>query len=701
VFTEEVRLVEAGDAYVDRGSNPDSWIVGNNFIQLSLAITSDRLLTIQQISSAQSGHAWLSTALADIGVNIAGVPRTLGTRDFKFDGETGSPRESGVELALRFRNDEQHVRVTRHFATYPGNPVIESWTTYESLDGRAIQIRDLKAFDVALRSGSVRWSTGLQVPPDQGGSFTMMSTDLASPLDIGASGRATESAVPWFTLDDGSGEAFFGGLLWPGAWTGHLQRDGDGVRAAFGLTSFSTTVSGMPLDTPHAYIGAVNGSTTSVGGAMGAFVDNAVRHGRAYSPLVTYNTWFTYGTAIDESSMLHEMDAAADLGVELFVVDAGWYKAGNDPGDFTTGIGVWEADTDRFPSGLGALSDHAHALGMKFGIWVEPERVDLRTVGRAGLARERWLAMQGGRYDPSKTNAQADSAQICLASAEARDWVLAKLTALIDTAHPDYLKWDNNFWVNCSRAGHGHDREDGNFAHVSALEQILATLRQRYPDLLIENCSGGGNRLEPSMLAFSDISWMDDRSLPASHVRHNLEGLSTLMPPSTLLSFVFGNEWAGGETAGDLPLALRSRMPGILGATWRSDELDDESRQGIRREIATYKALRDGYPDRAGRLLSPQVDESSSGWDVLQQTSASTGRSLIFAFENAGADDTTTVHPTGLQADTLYEVVSVDAGSLGRATGDELMASGIRVSRSGSRAHILEVRPSASFDGER
>src|SRR6185312_9454995 len=155
----------------------------------------------------------------------------------------------------------------------------------------------------------------------------------------------------------------------------------------------------------------------------------------------------------------------------------------------------------------------------------------------------------------------------------------------------------------------------------------------------------------------------------------------------------------GGETEGDLALAFRSRMPGILGATWRSDELDGESRQGIRREIATFKALRDGYPDRAGRLLSPQVDESSGGWDVLQQTSASTGGLLIFAFENAGADDTTTVHPTGLQADTLYEVVSVDAGSLGRATGDELMASGIRVSRSGSRAHILEVRPSASFDG--
>ncbi len=176
--------------------------------------------------------------------------------------------------------------------------------------------------------------------------------------------------------------------------------------------------------------------------------------------------------------MIHEMDAAADLGVELFVVDAGWYKASADPSDFTTGIGVWEADADRFPSGLSALSDHAHALGMKFGIWVEPERVDLQTVGRAGLAKERWLATQAGplRSGEDKTPS-ANSAQVCLASREARDWILGRLTALIDAAHPDYLKWDNNFWINCTRSGHGHDRDDGNFAHVSALEQVLATLR--------------------------------------------------------------------------------------------------------------------------------------------------------------------------------------------------------------------------------
>ena len=140
--------------------------------------------------------------------------------------------------------------------------MIESWTTYESLDGRAVQIRDLKAFDFSLRSGSVHWLTGLQTPPEDGGTFTIRSTDLQTPLDLGATGRATERAVPWFTLDDGGGETFFGGLLWPGAWSAHLERESNGVHATFGLTSFSTTVSTVPLDTPHGYVGVASESSS-------------------------------------------------------------------------------------------------------------------------------------------------------------------------------------------------------------------------------------------------------------------------------------------------------------------------------------------------------------------------------------------------------------------------------------------------------
>ena len=89
----------------------------------------------------------------------------------------------------------------------------------------------------------------------------------------------------------------------------------------------------------------------------------------------------------------------------------------------------------------------------------------MSTVGRAGLAQEEWLAKAGGKYGSS------EFAQLCLGSPAARQWVFDRLTALIDAARPDYLKWDNNFWINCDRAGHVHGSSDGNFAHVNGLYQ--------------------------------------------------------------------------------------------------------------------------------------------------------------------------------------------------------------------------------------
>src|SRR6185295_19650378 len=192
---------------------------------------------------------------------------------------------------------------------------------------------------------------------------------------------------------------------------------------------------------------------------------------------------------------------------------------------------------------------------------------------------------------------------------------------LLDAVQPDYLKWDNNLWVNCDRAGHGHGATDGNFAHVTALYQILAALRQRYPNLVIENCSQGGNRLDFGMLRYTDAAWMDDRTAPSVHVRRNIEGLSEIFPPGYLLSFVTDYAGESMENAPDLSLYFRSRMAGILGLCFRGGELSDDDAAGIRREIAIYKSVREIQSDGSAALLSLQANfMDGPAWDVLQET---------------------------------------------------------------------------------
>ncbi len=196
--------------------------------------------------------------------------------------------------------------------------------------------------------------------------------------------------MPFVTVDDGRDE-FFGGLLWSGAWNISVERLDDRLHVTASFPGLSPTVGfDHPLELPHGFFGVTSRAATTVSGALRQFVLKGLRHGRPFQPLVTYNTWFAYGTTITEELMNDEIDRAAALGVELFVVDAGWYvgAGATSDSDFESGLGSWTTDTDRFPSGLAGLADRAHALGMKFGLWVEPERVSLDTVDLPTLAQE-------------------------------------------------------------------------------------------------------------------------------------------------------------------------------------------------------------------------------------------------------------------------------------------------------------------------
>jgi alpha-galactosidase len=422
--------------------------------------------------------------------------------------------------------------------------------------------------------------------------------------------------------------------------------------------------------------------------ALGSYVLKGIRASRPLTPLVTYNTWFAYGTNVDEASMRLEIANAAALGAELFVIDAGWYEGADtaDVGDFDQGLGSWVADPARFPNGLRPLSDYAHSLGVKFGIWVEPERVNLSLVGNGGVD-ESWLATSGGSYNSD------DSALICLGNAAGRQWVVDQLTRLIDEVQPDYLKWDNNLWVNCDRAGHDHGKTDGSFAHVNALYEILDGLRQRYPTLLIENCSQGGNRLDFGMLRYSDAAWMDDQTAPSAHVRHNLEGLGTIFPPAYLLSFVMDHDDEPLHDAPDLSLYFRSRMGGALGLCFRSDQFSEADVAGISQEIAIYTTIRTTLSVASAALLTQQASVTGGpAWDVLQTTAPGSNAIVVYAYQNDDGTDKINIKPADLQPATSYDVHSVDTGFLGTATGADILANGIDVIESpNTAAHILTI----------
>ncbi len=678
------------DAYIAHDNGSDRWTIGSRQLALVLGFDATGTLTLRQMSNPVAGRVWDIGATADTSLTIAGDKVVLGSGATSLVSAAPQTTDRGVELVFTFEHLAQRLRIIRGYACYPGSPTIETWTRIETLRGAApVALNDLVGWQISMPLGTVRWLGGLRGDSAdnlEAGAFALASRDLGpgERMDIGSDGRSTEQFVPFILVDNGRDE-FFGGVQWSGAWRIGFERAGDRLTVTVGFPGTAPAVSASrPIDVPHTFFGLNSKSSNDESAAVRQFILKGIRGGRPLTPLVTYNSWFPYGTDITEETMSAEMRRAAAIGIELFVVDAGWYTGAGAFGeyDFDSGLGAWTVDSQRFPSGLSGLAAEAHGANMKFGIWVEPERVDLDTVDKPGLAHEAWLATRDGHYGSDRT------AQLCLAHPGARQWVLDRLTQLIDSAHADYLKWDNNFWLNCNRAGHEHGADDGNYAHVQALYAILAELRRRYPDLLIENVSGGGNRLDFGMLAYTDTAWMDDRSAPSTHVRHNIEGLTFAMPPAYLLSFVIdSDESLAGD---DLPAIMRSRMPGILGLTYRADQISSDVSAIFAAEISRYKTIRGIIAQSDATLLSDQAPVDVDRWDVLQEVSDDRHQALIFAFKGGEGDGYTTVYPRGLSPDLTYDVGSFDSGPIGSSSGAILMKNGIEVRHTtGSKAHVL------------
>jgi alpha-galactosidase len=684
-------VASAGDASIGHSPGSNTWALQAGGSTLTLVMGPSDDFHIVNLVTA-SNRSWIVGTASDSTVTVNGATLAFGNHQagFTYRGAFTTVHDQVVQLDIAYDLTSPGLRVVRHYAISSGSPTFETWNTFYPLGG-SVNLSNLNGIQFTIPNGTIRYLNGLQgdtadVQSDSAFTLRTRQLDVGANFTIGAQGRSSEQSVPWFAID-GAQDEFYAAFMWSGAWSLAINRTAIGLALSLGLTSMTTTISGS-IDGPHALFGVAQGSLAEATGALRSYVLQGVRSGRPLSPLVTYNTWFAYGTDTTDETMRAEMDHAAALGTELFVLDAGWYPGAgaNGSGDFDAGLGSWQADPARFPNGLGALSDYAHGLGMKFGLWIEPEHVD-RSIVADTRVQESWLATAAGSYGSDVTG------QVCFASQAARQWVIDQLSGLIDTVHPDYLKWDNNGWINCNRPGHGHGATDGNFAHVSGLYQVLAAVRARYPDLMIENVAGGGNRLDLGMVRYSDVAWMDDRTAPSVHVRHNLEGLSAVFPPAYLLSFVTDHDSEPLHDASDMPLYFRSRMAGALGLCFRSGDLSDADAASMAREIGIYKTMRSTLSIAAGSLLTRQASPTNGpAWDVLQEASLDSVQMLICAYQTDDGVASINVKPTGLQADTTYEVWSVDAGLLGTAQGSDLMANGIDVLESpSSAAHILLV----------
>jgi alpha-galactosidase len=332
---------------------------------------------------------------------------------------------------------------------------------------------------------------------------------------------------------------------------------------------------------------------------------------------VCLNTWESVYFDLHQDDLMALAESAADLGVERFVLDDGWFHARRND---RAGLGDWWIDPDVFPEGLGPLARHVRALGMEFGLWVEPEMVNPDS--DLYRAHPDWALHLAGREARTARNQLV----LDLTRPEVVDYLAARLTTLLDGLPIAYLKWDHNRELS----------EAGSFERPAYRRQTLAAyglidaLRARHPAVEIEACAGGGGRIDAGILARTHRVWTSDCIDAVSRMPIQ-RGFLQFFPPELMGSHVGASP--AHTTGRRQSLAFRAAVAvtGHFGVELDVRRLDEAERSALRGWIAFYKRHR-------ARLHAGRVWQGDAADGVLWQAHGDAESLLLFVYR---------VSPTG------------------------------------------------------
>ncbi|PWI14055.1 alpha-galactosidase [Streptomyces sp. Act143] len=518
------------------------------------------------------------------------------------------------ELRLRFR--DAGLVVTLHYRMR--GDVVERWTTLENRGDDPLEL---------LRADSATWTL-----PDREdwrlsqlhGRWAAESRLVRAPLTYGEKvigsrrGHTGHQHLPWVALDTDAteerGEVYGCALGWSGSWriavaqlpdarvqiTGGAGYDDSGLLRLAAGESFSTPVfAGLWSD-------------AGFGGASRAWHAYQRAHvipGADQDRPVLFNSWEATEFDISEEQQQNLARRAAAIGVELFVVDDGWF--GTRTSD-RAGLGDWTVNRDRFPGGLKPLADQVHALGMQFGIWVEPEMVNPDS--DLYRAHPDWVQYQPGR----KRTELRNQLVLNLAREDVQEYLWGQLDALLSSAPIDYVKWDfNRCFTDAGWPGDPYPQRLW-VDHVHAFYALLDRLRAAHPDVAFESCSGGGGRIDLGVLGRTDQVWTSDNTDPLDRlaIQH---GFSQIHPARVMAAWVTDspNAMLNGRVS-SLRFRFVSAMAGVLGVGGDLTRWTEEELAEAREWVELYKGIRplvqrgDQY-----RLRAPQGDGLSAVQYVL------------------------------------------------------------------------------------
>ena len=478
------------------------------------------------------------------------------------------------------------------------------------------------------------------------------------------SGRSSNGALPWLAVE-GDEVCVVITVHWSGNWRFTVTPGPARCRVAVGLHPDGQRLHlgpGDRLELPA--VSLASGETVEA--AAAALAGRLARQapGPQAGLLTEWNHWWPYEDAeIDEATFLAEAEVAATLGLEVAVLDAGWFGRSEATSSWVAERGDWHrVNTARFPHGLTWLADQTRRRGIGFGIWIEAEAVG----PGAGIARERpELLALGADETPL--------GYVCLGSPDGRQHVRSRVADLITTTQARWIKWDFNLdpGSGCRRDDHGHRADDGLLRHYLGLYRVLDDLRAAHPETIFEACSSGGLRIDAGLAAHVDAFFLSDPDWTEHHLAC-LWGAARMLPPRQLLHWS-QSEWRGEHrfqkvdysgtliTTDAFDTKIRAALLHRFGVSVRLTQMRPDLRRRLREHLRVYDTwIRPLLVDGILRPLTEQPLREERGCRQPSFQLTSNDRHLLAAFRLPPHQPWDPVVPRLPDVSADYEVTDLD-----------------------------------------
>ena len=382
---------------------------------------------------------------------------------------------------------------------------------------------------------------------------------------------------------------------------------------------------------------------------------------------------------MSREATLKAVDTAADIGSEVFFIDAGWYMPPKEEGRWWSKCGNWTYDADRYPNGIDEIREYIHGKGMKFGMWMDLERIG----PDSDVAHEHpeWIGML---YNGKPNGA----GMLDLTNPEAVRWMRAQIVHLIEDYKIDMFRLDWNVSTfnmrNYSRRG---EYLENTFArYCNAVYGVYAELRREYPHVIFENCAGGGGRTDLGMVANFNHTWVTDwQRAPRSFGATN--GMTLCLPPECVDRLIAGQ---ASYMAGDIHFQMNNLMftHPTVGCAFPPDQLRHVGQLDyIRHCMELYKSfVRPMIRDCRIYHHTPELEfPSPRGYGIIEMTAFDKSRGMLGVFRLSGtAEDERIIRLRGVDISKKYKVTFDGSGESSELDGFRLKNDGLHIRLEGA-----------------